>query len=146
MIAPCCRRLIVHALLDHAPVTARRKQKGVVIQLKTVLHGGVIDFCRCFAGMDQSAGITSKPFTCIGYLLRALTGCRAFTAGSEQPPLAPRSFQRFLDRTADRRGDAARMPVEPEDAPERLKPERIGQPSQHLRGSEFDDEVGNDLA
>src|SRR5688572_27692606 len=38
------------------------------------------------------------------------------------------------------------MPVEPEDAAEGLKPVRVGQPPQHLRGAGFAAEINDDFA
>src|SRR6185437_15787015 len=70
----------------------------------------------------------------------------ALAAGREEPQLGVDLLDPFLHRAANGRRHAARMPVEPEDAAERLKPERIGEPAQDVVHAVLARQIDDDFA
>jgi len=108
----------------------------VVIDLVAVLHRGAIHLGGHPAGVDQRVG---------GAPLVSQARSISFGVFRETRPLPPqtkmpnsRSSGRIpsLERPAGGGGHAAGMPIETEDAAERLEPEGIGKPAQQFVGPE----------
>ena len=110
-------RSVVHALLHDAPVAGRREEKGVVVELITVLHGGAVYLGGRPARMDKDVRITAQMVAGGSYLERAFSRRRTFPAGGKQAPFGACFSQRFLDRATDRRGDALECQSNPSTQP-----------------------------
>jgi hypothetical protein len=144
VIAPRHARLVAHPLLHDAPLARRREEE----------HGdtagsrpdrGAVHFAAVRL-VDERLRIAAELLAPAGDLVRRAPRRAPLAAGGKKPELAIEVLQSFLDRAADRRRHTARMPVEDEDAPERLKPERIGETPQDFTRPELRGEVHDDLA
>src|SRR5262245_64053914 len=97
-----------------------------MIKLIAVLNGGAVDLRGGAARVNERGGIAGDTVARLRNLQRRLAGRRPLASRSEQPDFEVDIFERLLHGAADRRGHAARVPIESKDATECLKPERIG--------------------
>src|SRR5690242_9973695 len=79
-------------------------------------------------------------------LARRLARGRAFAARDDEPELALHAAQAFFERAADGRRYAGRMPVEAENAAERLKPVGVGNADKQLARALVLDDQPDDFA
>src|SRR6185295_5642398 len=96
--------------------------------------------------IDQRLRVAADGVADVRDLVRRLARHLALAARGEEAELAIDLLQPFFHRAADRRRHAARVPVEPEDATERLEPERIGETPEDLVRALFGGQVDQDLA
>ena len=137
-----------HELLPELDVTDRYLEK---ILLKT--YERAPENFEALLGIEgvgpktlRALALASEPIARAGDLVRRLARRPALSAGGEEPELAIDVLEPFLHRAAHGRRHAARVPVEPEHAAERLKPEWIREPAQHLARAVLAREIDHDLA
>ena len=133
--------LCIHSLLDHAPLARWREQECVVIQLKTVLHGGRIDLRAHPRGVDEAITLVNgEAIGRGGDLVGRPAARRPFSARNDDSQVGSEEFVCLFERPAGDGGDARTVPIETKYATERLEPPRVGQPPQHLAWSELVDD------
>ncbi len=144
VIAPRHAVPLVHSLLDNGPGASAIEEEGVVVDLVTVLNGGAIDLGRRAACRDERIGTAARPLAPGGDLVRRAPGGGALPAGDEEPQSLFAAPETFLDRSARRRRESAGVPIEAEDATERLEPVRIAEaPEEAVRSLLENDELGH---
>src|SRR5215208_2419143 len=100
----------------------RREDECVVVELKAVLHGRVVDLRRHPARIDERLWIASDALACGDDLRRRLARGCPFPSRDEDPELGIKAAESFFEGAADGRRHAAGVPVEAEDAAECLEP------------------------
>ena len=138
--------VVVHPLLHHRPRARRCEEEGVMIELIPVLHRGAVDLRRHAAGIHERPVVDRQPLARRADFSRRLARRGPLPAAGVKLQILFETADPFLHRSSDSGGDTARVPVEPEHASERLKPERIRQPPQHLLGPVLGNDVRGDLA
>src|SRR5207249_5764411 len=96
-----------------------------------------VDFRRRPARVHQRLRVAAEPLTGVGDLFGCPPRRVPLTPGGEEADLAVDLLDALFHRAAHGRGDAARMPVETQNAAERLKPERIGQTAKNRLTAEL---------
>src|SRR4051812_47750781 len=106
-----------------------------MIDAESILDRGRIDL-RCHAAVvGEPSAVDAGSLAVVDQLDGCASGDFAFSTGDKDPELSTVTGEAFLERAADGGSDAARMPVESQDAAESLKPVRVRQSSQELRAS-----------
>ena len=122
-------------------------RKHVVVELIAVLDGGVVDLGRRAGSPAPAPPDPARDARRRARSLRASCARRhPCRRRRTKPKSCLEAAHRLLDRAAGRGRDAARVPVEAEHAAERLEPERIRQPRQHLARAVVGDHMAEDLA
>jgi hypothetical protein len=146
VIAPSSFIAVQHALLDDAPAAGRREHEAVVIELVAVLQRGVVDLGGELAGADQRCRLAREGLAGGGDLGGRFARDSTLAAGDVEAEIRLAAAHRLLERAAGRGGDAARVPVEAQDASQRLEPERVGEAAQHLVAAVLGHQVAKNLA
>src|SRR6185436_6926310 len=129
-----------------APLTLGREKERMVVKLKPVLDGSAVHLRGNPACVDQRIGFPPEAIARRGNFGGCLARCRPFAARHINADVPFRAAQSFLERSAYRGGETARVPIESEHASKRLEPVRIGQSSQRLAAAEFAHQENHDLA
>ncbi len=119
-----------HALLHHGPGTSTGDEKGVVVQLVSVLYCVVVHLRAGTAGVHEAFRVEAKPLPVRPQLLRGPPGSLPLPAGHRQPEVPLQPPQPLLESFTDGGGEAAAVPVEAQHAPKRLEPEGVAQPAE----------------
>src|SRR5512133_1499973 len=94
---------VVHPLLHDTPLSIRREEKAVVIELISILHGGGVDFRGQFGGADQflAAG-DRKPTGSAVDFIRCSSAGGAFSAGNVDAEIVAELLVRLAKSAAGR--------------------------------------------
>jgi hypothetical protein len=122
----------VHSLLHNDPFGVVGDDEAVQIQIKTVLHRGAVDLGHQATRLSQNRSIETDAVPDRNELLRRLARMLAAAATDMNSELGAARREPALERTDDAGRDARRMPVHAHHSPERLEPERMGEPAQQF--------------
>src|SRR5689334_3263522 len=132
MVATRSTIAAAHSLLHDGPLSFVADEEAVVVDPESVLDCSRVDLCCHPAVVRESSTVDVRSLPVLDELERSASRSFAFTAGDEDPNFVLSLRQTFLERTTHRGGDTARVPVEPEDTAEGLKPMWVGKASQKL--------------
>jgi hypothetical protein len=138
-------RLLIHPLLDDAPPPCPIEEECMVVDLKPILEGSGVHLGRHPRRVGEWPWLDGEPWRGLRDLQRRSPRGSPLAPCSVQADLVPHRAQRLLHRPAGGRGEAARVPVEPEEGPQRLKPTGVGEPGQHPFCPELIGEGEDDL-
>jgi len=140
MVPAGVTRMFIHSLLHNAPRSILGKEEAVVIELIAVLKGCTVDLGRHFARIHEAFRLYGKSITKLLDLVGRFPRYPSLPPSNEETGIPLRPQQPFFERPTDGGGQAAAMPIESQHAAEGLKPEGIGEPPQHLQGTELIDD------
>jgi hypothetical protein len=144
VIAPRLALVAVHALLHHGPFAVVGDEKTVQIKLKTVLHGGAVNFRDETAGAGQRRAVETDALAQRRqFRWRA---ARMFSPAAADMNASLQRRQPALQCADHGRCDAGRVPVHSHHRAERLEPERMRQPLQEFVAAVMVDDAGDDRA
>src|SRR5437762_11237271 len=132
MVAARSAVVVAHDLLYDRPLAFAGDEEAVMIDPEPVLDCGGINF-RCHATVvGEASAVDSSAVAVVDQLVGSASGYLALAAGNENAELTSSFDEAFLERSANRGCHAARVPIESEDAAERLEPVRVGEAPQEL--------------
>ena len=124
--------LAVHALLHDDPFAVIGDDEAVQIEVEAILHGGAVDLGDQSACLGERGPVEPDASPIATNSLGRLPRMSAAPAADMDAELARQRTEAALQRADDARGDAGRMPVHSHHGAERLEPEGMRQPAQHL--------------
>jgi len=132
VIAPRRLRLRPHALLHHDPLAVVGDDEAVQVQLMAVLHRRRVDLGHELGRVRERVAVEADALAERAQLVGRLARVPPAPAAHVQPELVLDGTEPALERAEHARGDARAVPVHAHHAAERLEPERMRQPPQHL--------------
>ena len=132
VIPPGLAAVAVHALLDHDPVPVVGDDEAVEIEVKAILDRRAVDLGNEPARPGERRAVEANPIADRDKLVRRPARMAAASAADMDAKLPRHRCQTALQRSDDARGDTGGMPVHSHHRTERLEPERMRQPAQHL--------------
>ncbi len=133
VIAPRLPPRAVHPLLHDDPGAVVGDDEPVQVQLEAVLDGGAVDLRDQAARLHQRRRVQAAALAQRRQLVGRAARVTPAPAADVQPQLVRDRGQPALQRADDAGRDPGRVPVHPHHGAERLEPERIREPPQHLR-------------
>ena len=145
MIAAGIPRVLIHALLDHRPVSQPIEEKAVLVDLIAILKRCAVHLGRHPTGKDKVFWVHLQLRAETQDLFRGPSRCCSLASRHIEPRLPLQALKSLLQSAASRGGHPTGMPVEAQHATQRLEPEGVRKPPQHLRGVELLQDHQSDL-
>ena len=132
VVAPGLTARAVHPLLHDDPRPVVRDDEAVQVELEAVLHRRAVDLRHQAARAHERRARPARRDRRARQLVGRAPRMPPAAAADVKPELALDRPEAALERADHAGGDPRRVPVHPHHRAERLEPERVRQPAQHL--------------